>query len=133
MRAAPVRDDVEIDAAITAISHEQRGGLLVLPDGFTNVHRGTIIGLAARYRLPAAYWNRFFVTDGGLMTYGVDYPDLMRRAADYVDRILRGANPADLPVQNPTKFQTILNLKTASALGVTLSPTLIASADEVVE
>jgi putative tryptophan/tyrosine transport system substrate-binding protein len=71
--------------------------------------------------------------DGGLMTYGVDYPDLMRRAADYVDRILNGANPADLPVQNPTKFQTILNLKTASALGVTLSPALIASADEVIE
>ena len=133
VRAAPVRDDVEIEAAITAISHEQRGGLLVLPDGFTSVHRGTIVGLAARYRLPAVYWNRFFVIDGGLMTYGVDYPDLMRRAADYVDRILKGANPADLPVQNPTKFQTILNLKTASALGVTLSPALIASADDVIE
>ena len=105
MRAAPVRDDVETEVAITAISHEQRGGLLVLPDGFTSVHRGTIVGLAARYRLPAVYWNRFFVMDGGLMTYGVDYPDLMRRAADYVDRILKGANPADLRCRTPPNFR----------------------------
>jgi len=133
VRAAPVRDDVEIDAAITALAHEQRGGLLVLPDSFTNVHRNTIVSLAARYRLPAIYWNRFFVADGGLMAYGVHYPDLMRRAADYVDRILKGAKASDLPVQNPTKFEMIINLKTARALGITIPPTLLAQADEVIE
>jgi putative tryptophan/tyrosine transport system substrate-binding protein len=133
VRAAPVRDDVEIDAAVTALGHEQHGGLLVLPDSFTNVHRNTIVSLAARYRLPAIYWNRFFVADGGLMAYGVDYRDLMRRAADYVDRILKGAKASDLPVQNPTKFEMIINLKTARALDITIPPTLLAQADEVIE
>jgi putative ABC transport system substrate-binding protein len=133
VRAAPIRDDAEVDAAISALAHEQHGGILVLPDSFTDVHRNTIVGLAAQYRLPAAYWNRFFVVDGGLMAYGVDYPDLMRRAADYVDRILKGAKPSELPVQNPTKFQTILNLQSAKALGVTFSPVLLAAADEVIE
>lgn len=133
VRAAPIRNDAEVDAAISALAHEQRGGILVLPDSFTDVHRNTIVGLAAQYRLPAAYWNRFFVLDGGLMAYGVDYPDLMRRAADYVDRILKGAKPSELPVQNPTKFRTILNLQSAKALGVTFSPVLLAAADEVIE
>ena len=133
VRAAPIRDDAEIDAAITALAHEQHGGILVLPDGFTTVHRKNIISLAARYRLPAVYWNVLFMRDGGLMSYGVDYIDLMRRAADYVDRILKGASPADLPVQNPTKFSTILNLKTAREIGVTLAPALLAAADEVIE
>jgi putative ABC transport system substrate-binding protein len=81
VRAAPIRDDAQIDGAISALAHEQHGGILVLPDSFTDVHRNTIVSLAARYRLPAAYWNRFFVMDGGLMAYGVDYADLMRRAA----------------------------------------------------
>jgi putative tryptophan/tyrosine transport system substrate-binding protein len=133
VRAAPIRDDAEIDTAITALANEQHGGILVLPDGFTTVHRKTIVGLAARYRIPAVYWNVLFMNDGGLMAYGVDYIDLMRRAADYVDRILKGASPADLPVQNPTKFLKMLNLKTAREIGVTFAPELLAAASEVIE
>ena len=133
VRATPVHDDAEIDATLGDLAGEQRGSLLVLPDSFTFVHRDAIVALAARYRPPAVYWNRPFVDGGGLMAYGVDGNDLYRRAADYVDRILKGDKPADLPVQNPTKFELVVNLQTAQALGITVAPTLLASADEVIE
>ena len=108
-------------------------GLVVMPDTFPVIHRDTVIALADRYRLPAIYPFRFFTVDGGLLSYGVDIPDQYRRAAGYVDRILRGDKPADLPVQQPDKFELVLNLKTAAALGLTMPPALIATADEVLE
>jgi len=133
VRAAPVRDDAEIEARMAGLAHEERGGLLVLPGNFTFVHREAIVAIAARHRLPAIYPFRFFTAAGGLMSYGIEQEDLFRRAADYVDRLLKGAKPADLPVQNPTKFEMVINLKTAKALGVTFPPSLLAAADEVIE
>jgi hypothetical protein len=109
------------------------GGLLVLPDNFTTDHHRAIITLAARYRLPAVYPYRLFTAAGGLMSYGIDVSDRYRGAASYVDRILKGAKPADLPVQAPTKFELVINLKTAKALGLDVPPTLLARADEVIE
>ena len=109
------------------------GGLLLPPDATTILHRDLIIALAARHRLPAVYAARFFVAAGGLMSYGTDQVDMFRQAASYVDRILRGAKPADLPVQAPTKYETTLNLKTAKALGLTVPPGLLVRADEVIE
>ena len=106
---------------------------MVLPDPFTAVYRDLIVVSAARHRLPAAYTLRYFATAGGLMSYGVDVGDLYRRVAPYVDRILKGANPADLPVQQPTKFEFVLNLKAAKTLGLDVPPTLLARADEVIE
>jgi putative ABC transport system substrate-binding protein len=132
-RAAPVDDDAEIEALMAGLAREERGGLLVLPNLFATVHRDTIVALAARYRLPAVYAFRYFTTRGGLMSYGVDQPDLYRRAAGYVDRILKGAKPGDLPVQRPTKFELSINLKTAAALGITIAPSLLDNADEVIE
>jgi putative ABC transport system substrate-binding protein len=132
-RAAPVSDDAGLEAAMTAISREPVAGVLVMPDVFMVVHRPAILAAAARLRLPAVYTYRPFVLEGGLMFYGVDANDLHRRPAAYIDRILRGADPGDLPVQNPTKFDLIANLKTAHALGIEVSPTLLASADEAIE
>jgi putative tryptophan/tyrosine transport system substrate-binding protein len=103
------------------------------PDASTQVHRDLIIALAAQYSLPAVYWERLFVAAGGLMSYGTDYVDIYRQAASYVDRILRGDKPADLPVQAATKFETIVNLKTAKALGLTVPPGLLLAADEVID
>jgi len=133
VRAAPCRNDAEIEAMMAGLAHEERGGLLILPENFNIVHRDTIITLAARYRLPAVYPYRFFTESGGLMSYGIDPPDLFRRAASYVDRILKGAKPADFPVQNPNKFELVVNLKTARALGITVAPSLVATADDVIE
>jgi putative tryptophan/tyrosine transport system substrate-binding protein len=133
VRAVPVRDDAELAAMMAALAREERGGLLVLPENFNIVHQDAIITLAARYRLPAVYPYRFFTVIGGLMSYGIDPIDLFRRAASYVDRILKGAKPADFPVQNPTMFALVINLKTANALGITIAPSLLASADEVIE
>jgi putative ABC transport system substrate-binding protein len=130
---SPVRNAGEIETAIAATARQGGGGLMVLPDSFTNVHRDVIVGLAARYRVPAAYTVHSFATAGGLMSYSVDISDLYRRAVPYVDRILKGANPADLPVQQPTKFEFVLNLKAAKALGLEIPPTLVARADEVIE
>src|ERR1700716_2095259 len=109
------------------------GGLIVLPNPITNGHRELIINLAADHRLPAMYAFRYFATGGGLMSYGINVVDLYKRAAVYVDRVLRGAKPADLPVQQPTKFELVINLKTAKSLGLYVPPALLATADEVIE
>jgi putative ABC transport system substrate-binding protein len=130
---APVHSDGEIETAIIALGREPGGGLVVMPDGFTTVHRAPIILAAARNNVPAVYWGPVFARDGGLLSYGVDPVDTYRRAASYVDRILRGAKPGDLPVQLPTKFEMVLNLKTAKALGLTVPLTLQAIANEVIE
>jgi putative tryptophan/tyrosine transport system substrate-binding protein len=130
---APVRSDAEIEAAITALGREPRGGLVVMPDIFMTVHRVPIILAAARNNVPAVYSQSAFAGDGGLLTYGADTVDIFRRAATYVDRILHGAKPADLPVQFPTKFEMVINLKAAKALGLTIPPNLLAVANEVIE
>ena len=133
VRAAPVSDDAEIETIMAGLARDERGGLVVVPDAFAYAHRDTIIALAARYRLPAVYASRYFIASGGLMSYAVVAEDLFQRSAVYVDRILKGAKPADLPVQQPTKFELVINLKTAKALGVTIPPFLLAGADEVIE
>jgi putative ABC transport system substrate-binding protein len=132
-RAAAVKDDAEIEAMMAGLAREERGGLLVLPGVFPNVHSNAIVTLGARHRLPAIYPYRFFTTDDGLMSYGSDDADLFRRSAAYVDRFLNGATPADLPVQAPTKFELVINLTTAKGLGVTFPTPLLAAADEVIE
>jgi putative tryptophan/tyrosine transport system substrate-binding protein len=131
--AAPVRESAEIEAAMTQIGREPDYGMIVPPDPSTNTHRKLIVELAAHYRLPTVYALRAATAQGGLMSYGVDIPDLFRQAAGYVDRVLRGEKPADLPVQQPIKFELVINLKTAKALGLTVPLTLQASADEVIE
>ncbi len=124
---------VEIEPAITAFAREADGGLICPSDSFTSVHRKTIIPLAMSHRLPTIYTWREFATDGGLVTYGIDRVDLYRRAAPYVDRILRGAHPGDLPIQQPTKFELVINLKTAKALGLDVPLHLQQRADEAIE
>jgi putative ABC transport system substrate-binding protein len=128
-----MRNAGEIERAITAFARSSNGGLIVTANGFTLTYGDLIVALAARHRLPAVYPYRFFVTGGGLISYGADYVDQYRRAAGYVDRILKGEKPADLPVQAPTKYETVLNLKTAKALGLTVPQTVLARADEVIE
>jgi len=131
--AGPVREPGEIERVVGAFAGAPDGGLLVLPDNFINAHRELIVGLAKKYQLPAIYPFRFFVAAGGLLSYGVDVIDMYRGAASYVDRILKGAQPGELPVQQPTKFELVINLRTAKALGLTIPPTLLARADEVIE
>jgi putative ABC transport system substrate-binding protein len=128
-----VRDASEIEGAVTAFAREPNGGLIVLASPLSIVQRKLIIALAARHRLPAVYGLRFFVVDGGLISYGPDSVEPYRRAAGYVDRILKGEKPADLPVQAPTKYDLVINLKTAKALGLEIPATLLARADEVIE
>jgi ABC transporter substrate binding protein len=128
-----VRDAGEIERAVTAFARSLNGGLIVTGSPLAVVHRDLIITLAAQHKLPAVYPYRFFVTGGGLISYGPDLLDQFRRAAGYVGRILKGEKPADLPVQAPTKYETVLNLKTAKALGLTVPDTLLARADEVIE
>jgi putative ABC transport system substrate-binding protein len=130
---APVRDVGEIERTVAAFARNASGGLMILPDVSTTNHRDLIIALAARHRLPAVYPYRFFAASGGLMSYGTDLADVHRRAAGYVDRILKGAVPGDLPVQAPTKFEFVINLKTANALGLTVPPRWLGRADEVIE
>jgi putative ABC transport system substrate-binding protein len=130
---APVHSDAEIEAAIIALGREPRGGLVVAADAFMTAHRALIISTAARNNVPTVYRFPFIVRDGGLLSYGVDVVDIFRRAAFYVDRILRGAKPSELPVQLPTKFEMAVNLKTAKALGLTVPPSIMLSADEVIE
>ena len=127
------RDAGEIKHAIETFAREANGGLMVLPDVSTTNYRDLIIALAARHRLPAVYPFRFFAASGGLMSYGSDLADVYRRAASYVDRILKGAAPGDLPVQAPSKFELVINLKTANALGLTVPPLWLGRADEVIE
>jgi putative tryptophan/tyrosine transport system substrate-binding protein len=130
---APVHGDEEIETAITAIGREPGGGLVVIADAFANAHRAPIVSAAARNNIPAVYSLPEAARDGGLLCYGVDRVDLFRRAATYVDRILRGEKPGDLPVQFPTKFEMVLNLKTAKALGLTVPQSILLRADEVIE
>ena len=130
---AHIYTPADIDNALEALAHESNSGLLVLPDTFTTVHRDKIVALANHYRVPAVYPLRFFAIGGGLIAYGADLVELLRLAASYVDRILRGARPSDLPVQSSTKFELVINLKTAKALRLEVPPTLLARADEVIE
>ena len=133
VNAVNLREASEIERVVAAFARPANGGLIVVPSGSAAVHRRLIITLAARHKLPAVYYARFFVTGGGLISYGADYIDQYQHAAGYVDRILKGEKPADLPVQAPTKFELIINLKTAKALGIEVPPTLLARADEVIE
>ena len=128
-----VHDASEIERGVTAFARSGNGGLIVTGSPLSLVHREVIIALSARHKLPAMYFLRQFVTDGGLISYGPNVPDQARRAAGYVDRILKGEKPADLPVQAPTKYELVINLKTAKALGLEVPPTLLATADEVIE
>jgi putative tryptophan/tyrosine transport system substrate-binding protein len=128
-----VHDDAEIERAISTLAREPDGGLLVMPDTFNFVHRRTIIALVDRYRLPAMYFFPFFATEGGLISYGPDEIDMLRRTASYVDRILKGAKSSDLPVQQPTNFRLVINLKTAKAQGIEIPTSLLSRADEVIE
>jgi putative ABC transport system substrate-binding protein len=130
---APVHSDVEIETAIVALGREPRGGLVVMPDTFTTTHRASIISTAARNKVSAVYSLSEFVRDGGLLSYGPDQVDNWSRAATYVDRILRGEKPAELPVQFPTKFEMVVNRKTATALGLAIPPSILLRADEVIE
>jgi putative ABC transport system substrate-binding protein len=130
---ATVRDSAGIEDSIAAIAREPGGGVAVMPDIFTATNRATTISAIARHRLPAVYPIRYHALDGGMISYGPDFIDLHRQAASYVDRILKGAKPADLPVQTPTKFELVVNLKTAKALGFSMPSTLLARADEVIE
>ena len=128
-----LRDVPEMERAITALARGPNGGLIVVASALGIVHRALIIELAASHRLPAIYAFRIFVAAGGLISYGPDLPDQYRRTASYVDRILKGEKPGDLPVQAPTKFELAINLKTAKALGLSVPPTLLTRADEVIE
>jgi putative ABC transport system substrate-binding protein len=130
---AAVHSDIEIEAAIIAFGREPGGGLVVMPDAFLGVHRTSIILAAARNNVPAVYTASYFPKDGGLLSYGPDQVDIWRRAATYVDRILRGEKPGDLPVQFPTKFEMVVNRKTATALGLSVPPSILLRADEVIE
>jgi putative ABC transport system substrate-binding protein len=133
LRPIDVHEAPEIERAITAFARSGNGGLIVAGSALTALHRDLFITLAARHKLPAIYWERFFVTGGGLISYGADSMDPHRRAAGYVDRILKGEKAADMPVQAPTKYELAINLKTAKALGLTVPPSLLARADEVIE
>jgi putative ABC transport system substrate-binding protein len=131
---APIENDpANISRSFEAFARAPNGGLILLPDTNTNLHRDLIIRLAAQHRLPAVYTDRLFVVAGGLMCYGTDRAEQFRTAASYLDSILRGAKPADLPVQVPTKYETVINLKAAKALGLTVPPALLVAADEVIE
>ena len=130
---ARVTDASEIESAVAALARKPGGSLIIMPDAFNTVHRQLIILLTARHLLPAIYPYRYQAVEGGLLSYGVDTVDLMRRAAPYVDRILKGEKPADLPVQAPVKFELVVNLRAARVIGLTAPPAVIARADEVIE
>jgi putative ABC transport system substrate-binding protein len=131
--AAPVRSDAEIETVITSLGREPGGGLIVMPDNFVIIHRAQIISLAARTNVPAVYQTSVNVREGGLLSYAADFRDIFRRAARYVDSILRGVKPSELPVQMPIKYLMVINLRTAKALGLTVPQTLLVAADEVIE
>jgi putative tryptophan/tyrosine transport system substrate-binding protein len=131
--ATPVRDEAEIEAAVSAFAREPDGGLIVAPDPFINSHRALVVGLAERHRLPVIYGFQHFVREGGLISYGPDALDIVRRSASYVDRVLRGEKPGELPVQAPAKYELLINLKTAKELGLTVPTALRVRANEVIE
>jgi putative tryptophan/tyrosine transport system substrate-binding protein len=133
VRPVNVRDAGEIERAITAFARSPNGGLILTASALSLVHGDLIIALAARHKLPAVYFQRAFVANGGLISYGADFIEQYRRAAGYVDRILKGEKPADLPVNAPTKYDLVVNLKTAKALGLTIPQSILARADEVIE
>jgi putative ABC transport system substrate-binding protein len=133
VRTAPVEDLAGIEVITAELAREQRSGMVVMPNAFVVSHRAAIIALAARYRVPPVYGFPYFATEGGLMAYGVNVTDLHRRSAVSVDRILKGDKPGDLPVQRPIKFDLVINLKTAKALDIAITPPLLAAADEVIE
>jgi putative ABC transport system substrate-binding protein len=133
VKAAPVYDVAEIERAIVAVAGDANGGLINLPDVFLVAHRELTIELTARHRVPTIYQYRYFASRGGLMSYGIDVIDQYTRAAEYIDRILKGAKPANLPVQSPTKYELVINLKTAKALGLEIPRDLLLVADEVIE
>ena len=133
LRPVDTRNNEEIESTITAFARDPNGGIIVTGSPAATVHRGAIIALAARYKLPAVYYTRYFATEGGLISYGPDFVDQFRRAAGYVDRILKGEKPAELPVQAPTKYELVINLKTAKALGLTVPLIMQMTADEVIE
>src|SRR5258708_38321367 len=132
LSATPVRDEAEIEAVASAFAREPGGGLIVAPDPFTNTHRALVIALAERHRLPVIYGVQYFVREGGLISYGPDTLDIVRRSASYVDRVLRGERPGELPVQAPNKYALLINLKTAKALGLTVPVLLRVRADELI-
>jgi putative ABC transport system substrate-binding protein len=131
--AAPVNSISEVESVIAAQAREPNGGIIVMPDTFTVGHRSDIASLVTRYRLPAVYWSRAFTEVGGLISYGPDVLDEFRRAASYADRILKGEKPSELPVQAPTNFKLVINLKAAKTLGIDVRPSLLTRADEVIE
>jgi putative ABC transport system substrate-binding protein len=133
LRPADVREVSEIERAVTTFARSSNGGLIVTSASGSAIHGDLIVSLAGRHKLPAVYADRHFVTGGGLISYGPDRVDQYRRAAAYVDRIFKGEKPADLPVQAPTKFELVINLKTAKALGIAIPPALLAQANEVIE
>jgi putative ABC transport system substrate-binding protein len=133
VHTATIDHESDIDPAVARIAQGQGAGVLALPHIFTTARRSTILAAVGRHRLPAVYADRFITEAGGLMSYGIDPGDLIRRAADYVDRVLEGSRPGELPVQNPIKFVLAINLRTAKEIGVAVAPTLVASADEVFE
>ena len=128
-----MRESADLERDITTFARAPNGGLILTGSGLAILHRDLIIALAARYKLPAIYYERFFAAAGGLLSYGSDRIELYRLAAGYVDRILKGEKPGDLPVQAPTKFELVINLRTAKALGITVPPALLAQANEVIE
>jgi putative ABC transport system substrate-binding protein len=130
---AVVRSESEIREAITGLGREPNGGLIVMTDSFMTVHRKLVIELTARHKIPAIYWVGNIPAEGGLMSYGVDYVDLFRRSATYIDRILRGAKPGELPVEQPTKYELVINKRTAKALGLTIPQSFLISANKVIE
>jgi putative ABC transport system substrate-binding protein len=133
VNAVNVRDTGEIERAVVAFARSPNGGLIVVSGAAAALHRDLIITLAARHKLPAAYFERSFAAAGGLISYGADYIEQYRQAAGYVDRILKGEKPGDLPVQAPTKFELVINLKTAKAFGLDVPATVLARADDVIE
>jgi putative tryptophan/tyrosine transport system substrate-binding protein len=133
VRAINLRDAAEIERSVAAFARAPNGGLILTSGALSGVHRDLIISLAARFKLPATYQERSYVAAGGLVSYGANFVDQYRRAAGYVDRILKGEKPADLPLQAPTKYELAINLKTAKALGLTVPPALLARADEVID
>ena len=133
LRAVEVRDPTDFDSAFSAIARERAGALVVLPDPRFRDQQRRILDLAAKSRLPAIYWSRDLVEAGGLMAYGANFPDVFRQAATFVDKILKGAKPADLPVEQPAKFELVINLKTAKALGLTISQSVLLRADQVIQ